>query len=153
MTKIKFDLANYEPVPEGERILEITKAECKPSGKPTALHVTFKDLQTNSTILNRYDFNSNGGLTAMAIMCRIALDLPNAGEFDTISDTPKLIGKKLVCEVVHNQGSQPREDGTFPVFANIKKVISRADDVATISTAVTDTTVSPRQAVIGNDLD
>lgn len=153
MTKIKFDLANYEPVPEGERILEITKAECKPSGKPTALHVTFKDLQTNSTILNRYDFNSNGGLTAMAIMCRIALDLPNAGEFDTISDTPKLIGKKLVCEVVHNQGSQPREDGTFPVFANIKKVISRADDVATISTTVTDTTVSPRQAIIGNDLD
>ena len=153
MTKIKFDLANYEPVPEGERILEITKAECKPSGKPTALHVTFKDLQTNSTILNRYDFNSNGGLTAMAIMCRIALDLPNAGEFDTISDTPKLIGKKLVCEVVHNQGSQPREDGTFPVFANIKKVISRADDVATISTTISDATLSPRQAVIGNDLD
>ena len=23
-------------VPEGERVLEITKAECKPSGKPTA---------------------------------------------------------------------------------------------------------------------
>ena len=153
MTKIKFDLANYEPVPEGERILEITKAECKPSGKPTALHVTFKDLQTNSTILNRYDFNSNGGLTAMAIMCRIALDLPNAGEFDTISDTPKLIGKKLVCEVVHNQGSQPREDGTLPIFANIKKVISRADDVATISTTISDATLSPRQAVIGNDLD
>ena len=151
MTKIKFDLANYEPVPEGERVLEITKAECKPSGKPTALHVTFKDVATNSTILNRYDFNSNGGLTAMAIMCRIALDLPNAGEFDTISDTPKLIGKKLVCEVVHNQGSQPREDGTLPIFANIKKVISRVEDVTV--TTISDTTVSPRQAVIGNDLD
>lgn len=145
--KIKFDLANYEPIPAGERVLEITKAECKPSGKPTAMHVTFKDIRTNSTLINRYDFSSSGGLTAMAIMCRIALDLPSAEEFDTVTDTPKLIGKKLLCEVVHNQGTQPREDGSFPIFANIKKVISLASEKEEVSTQ------SPRQQIIGNDLD
>ena len=150
MAKIKFDLASFEPIPEGERILEITKAECKPSGKPTALHVTFKDVLTNRTLNNRYDFTSSGGMTAMAIMCRIALDLADMDEFDTTADTPKLVGRRLKCEVVHNEGTQPKEDGTFPIFANIKKVISLASDnqVQTPST-----NASPRQTIIGNDLD
>ena len=148
MAKIKFDLASFEPIPEGERILEITKAECKPSGKPTALHVTFKDVLTNRTLINRYDFTSSGGMTAMAIMCRIALDLADMDEFDTATDTPKLVGRRLKCEIVHNEGTQPREDGTLPVFANIKKVISLAsDNQAPIPNA------SPRQTIIGNDLD
>ena len=148
MAKIKFDLASFEPIPEGERVLEITKAECKPSGKPTALHVTFKDVLTNRTLINRYDFTSSGGMTAMAIMCRIALDLADMDEFDTATDTPKLVGRRLKCEIVHNEGTQPREDGTLPVFANIKKVISLAsDNQAPIPNA------SPRQTIIGNDLD
>lgn len=150
MAKIKFDLATFEPIPEGERILEITKAECKPSGKPTALHVTFKDILTNRTLNNRYDFSSSGGMTAMAIMCRIALDLADMDEFDTAIDTPKLIGKKLKCEVVHNEGTQPKEDGTLPIFANIKKVIS-LENSTTVKTPATN--ASPRQTIIGNDLD
>ena len=126
--KIKFDLATFEPIPEGERVLEITKAECKPSGKPTEMIVTFKDTATNRTLNNRYNFANSGGLTAMAIMCRIALGLEDMDEFDTVSDTPKLVGKRLNCEVIHNQGSQPREDGTYATFANIKKVISLVND-------------------------
>lgn len=150
MAKIKFDLASFEPIPEGERILEITKAECKPSGKPTALHVTFKDVLTNRTLNNRYDFTSSGGMTAMAIMCRIALDLADMDEFDTTTDTQKLVGRRLKCEVVHNEGTQPKEDGTLPIFANIKKVISLAsDNQAPIPSA----SASPRQTIIGNDLD
>jgi len=148
MMKIKFDLQSYEPIPEGERVLEITKAECKPSGKPTEMVVTFKDIRTNRTLMNRYNFANAGGLTAMAIMCRIALDLPDADEFDTTTDTPKLVGRKLLCEVVHNAGTQPREDGTLPVFANIKKVISLANDEKTSSSDA-----SPRQQIIGSDLD
>jgi len=149
MMKIKFDLATFEPIPEGERILEIIKAECKPSGKPTAMHVTFKDTETKRTLNNRYDFTSSGGMTAMAIMCRIALNLADMDEFDTITDAPKLVGRKLLCEVVHNEGTQPKEDGTLPIFANIKKVIALAD-----TTTVTATTeASPRQRIIGNDLD
>lgn len=146
--KIKFDLQSYEPIPEGERVLEITKAECKPSGKPTEMVVTFKDIRTNRTLMNRYNFANAGGLTAMAIMCRIALSLPDADEFDTTTDTPKLVGKKLLCEVVHNPGTQPKEDGTYPIFANIKKVISLASDEKTSSS-----NASPRQQIIGSDLD
>ena len=149
MATIKFDLATFEPVPEGERVLEITKAECKPSGKPSAMHVTFRDVATKRTLLNRYDFNNPGGLTAMAIMCRIALGLEDMDEFDTIKDTPRLIGKKLICEIVHNEGTQPREDGTLPVFANIKKVISLGDETK----ATPNENASARQRVIGNDLD
>ena len=148
MAKIKFDLASFEPIPEGERILEITKAECKPSGKPTEMVVTFKDTLTNRTLNNRYSFSSSGGLTAMAIMCRIALNLADMDEFDTATDTPKLVGRRLKCEVIHNEGTQPREDGTLPIFANIKKVISLvSDNQAPLDNA------SPRQKVIGNDLD
>jgi len=148
MAKIKFDLATFEPVPEGERVLEITKAECKPSGKPTEMVVTFKDVLTNRTLNNRYNFANAGGLTAMAIMCRIALGISDMEEFDTVSDTPKLVGKRLKCEVVHTQGTQPREDGTFATFANIKKVIELVND-----NQVNIPDASPRQKIIGNDLD
>ena len=150
MAMIKFDLASFEPVPEGERTLEITKAECKPSGKPTEMTVTFKDILTNRTLVNRYNFSNAGGLTAMAIMCRIALGLEDMDEFDTIKDTPKLIGRRLKCEIVHNQGTQPREDGTYATFANIKKVISLANDNG-LPTNLEN--ASPRQTVIGSDLD
>lgn len=150
MATIKFDLASFEPVPEGERTLEITKAECKPSGKPTEMAVTFKDILTNRTLVNRYNFSNAGGLTAMAIMCRIALGLEDMDTFDTIKDTPKLIGKRLKCEIVHNQGTQPREDGTYATFANIKKVISLVNDNG-LPTNLEN--ASPRQTVIGNDLD
>lgn len=150
MAMIKFDLASFEPVPEGERVLEITKAECKPSGKPTEMTVTFKDILTNRTLNNRYNFSNAGGLTAMAIMCRIALGLEDMDEFDTIKDTPKLVGKRLKCEIIHNQGTQPREDGTFATFANIKKVISLVND-NTVPNNVANP--SPRQTIIGNDLD
>ena len=150
MAMIKFDLATFEPIPEGERVLEITKAECKPSGKPTEMVVTFKDILNNRTLNNRYNFANAGGLTAMAIMCRIALGLADMDEFDTIKDTPKLVGKKLRCEVVHNQGTQPREDGTYATFANIKKVIELVNDN---EANIPPVNASPRQAIIGNDLD
>ena len=148
---IKFNLTNdFKTVPEGTRILEIVKAEAKPSGKPTAMHLTFKDSE-GGFINNRYDFNSNGGLTAFAILCRIALSMPDASEFDTVVDTPKLIGKKLNCEVIHSQGSQPREDGTFPIFANIAKVISLSEETIQPTNNVTEN-VNPRLSIIGDDL-
>lgn len=150
MAMIKFDLATFEPIPEGERVLEITKAECKPSGKPTEMVVTFKDVLNNRTLNNRYNFANAGGLTAMAIMCRIALNLADMDEFDTVKDTPKLVGKRLKCEVIHNQGTQPREDGTYATFANIKRVIELVNDN---QANIPSPNASPRQVVIGNDLD
>lgn len=148
---IKMNLQNsYVTVPEGERILEITKAECKPSGKPTAMHCVFKDSE-GGTIQNKYDFAVPGAMTAMSIMINYALGLEDGDEFDTIKDTPKLVGKKLICEVKHTQGTKAKEDGTFPVFANIGKVIG-AYEGSTV-TPVTKTNTSPRQQIISDDLD
>ena len=121
--KIKMNLkGNFKLVPEGQRVLEITKAECKPSGKPNFLVVTFQDSE-GGIINNRYNFDSQGGLFSMGMLVSTALGLQDGDDFDTKSDTPKLVGKKVVCEVVHNLGTKPNEIGEFPTFANIKKVI------------------------------
>lgn len=146
---IKMNLQNnYKTVPEGERILEITKAECKPSGKPKSLHVVFKDSE-GGLINSKYDFDIPGAVTAMSIMCSYALNLEDGDEFDTIKDTPKLVGKKLICEVVHTEGTKEKEDGTLPIFANVKKIIGLYEE----NTKTVETTSSPRQKILGNDLD
>lgn len=123
---IKMNLkGNFPKVPEGERILEITNAECRPSGKPTRLEVTFKDSE-GATLVNRYDFER--GAYQMGMLCSIALGLHDGDDFDTVKDTPRLVGKKVLCEVVHNKGTKPNENGEFPTFVNIKKVISLVDE-------------------------
>ena len=152
MALIKMNLQNtFVLVPEGERVLEITKAECKPSGKPTAMHVTFKDEVSGGFVNNRYDFSVPGAVTAMSIMINYALGLNDGDEFDTINDTPKLIGKKLICEVTHAQGNKPGKDGKFPVFANIGKVIGAYDGTTPNPTATVIT--SARAAIVSDDLD
>ena len=130
MSIIKFNLEKreFKICPEGERILEITKAECTPSGKPNKLSVTFKDTETGAFINSRYDFNNDKGLFAMGMLCKVALGMQDQDEFDTAKDTKNLIGKKLICEVVHTQGSQAREDGTYPTFANIRKTIKLVEE-------------------------
>ena len=151
--KIKFNLNNYEPIPEGEQVLEITKAECKPSGKPTCCSVTFKDGK-GRMVTNKYDFNNPTGLTIFAILCRHALGMQDMEEFDTAIDTPKLVGKKVVCEIVHNQGTQPREDGTLPVFANVKRVTRLVSASQETTLKVDNVNTSPRASIpVGDDLD
>lgn len=139
--KIKMNLkGNFKLVPEGERVLEITKAECKPSGKPNALVVTFQDSE-GGIINNRYNFDTQGGLFSMVMLVSNALGLQDGDDFDTKLDTPKLVGKKLVCEVVHNEGTRPNENGEVPTFANVKKVISLATDEETsVRDAIADIT-------------
>lgn len=139
--KIKMNLKNnFKLVPEGQRILEITKAECKPSGKPNALVVTFQDSE-GGIINNRYNFDNQGALFSMGMLVSTALGLQDGDDFDTKLDTPKLVGKKLVCEVVHNEGTRPNENGEVPTFANVKKVISLATDEETsVRDAIADIT-------------
>jgi len=152
MALIKMNLQNnFILVPEGERVLEITKAECKPSGKPSAMHVTFKDMD-GGIIQNKYDFSVPGAVTAMSIMINYALGLNDGDDFDTVKDTPKLVGKKLVCEVTHAEGNKPGKDGKIPVFANIGKVIGAYEETGEVVTAPTSTT-SARKAIATDDLD
>lgn len=127
--KIKYNLnEGFKLVPEGERILEITKAEAKPSGKPNKIVISFKDVESGATMLNNYDLSNNGAIYALGLICKYTLGLKDEDEIDTVTDLPKLIGKQVVCEIIHNEGTQPRDDGTLPKFANISKVIGGVYD-------------------------
>lgn len=127
--KIKYNLnEGFKLVQEGERVLEITKAEAKPSGKPTKIVLGFKDIEDGATLQNNYDLSNNGAIYALGLVCKYTLGLEDEDEIDTATDLPKLVGKKVVCEIVHNEGSQPREDGTLPKFANIAKVVGGVEE-------------------------
>lgn len=145
--KIKMNLKNnFKLVEEGERVLKITKAEAKPSGKPTSLVVTFQDID-GGIITSRYSFENSGAVWAMSKLCEIALGLKDGDEFDTSTDTQKLIGKELICEVVHTKGTKPNDNGELPTFANVKKVISLVNE------STGEVSESPRNSIIDDDLD
>lgn len=142
--KIKMNLkSNFKIVPEGERELKITKAEVRPSGKPNSLAVTFQDTE-GGFINNRYNFDNDKSLFAMGKLLEVALGFEDGDEFDTKSDTERLVGKTILCEVVHTQGNKPNENGELPTFANIKKTISLVEET---------NNTSPRNAIASQDLD
>lgn len=145
--KIKMNMKGFKLVDEGERVLKITKAECTPSGKPDKLKVTFQDVKEGGTINSQYSFNNDGALFAMGKLVEIALNFEDGDEFDTKEDTPKLVGKELLCEVVHTKGTKPNNDGELPTFANVKKVISLAN---TTTGEIVD---SPRNAIASQEED
>ena len=121
--KIKLNMtSNFKLVPEGERELTITKAECKPSGKPTRIDMTFQD-SDGGFVNSRYAFDNDKAMWAFAKMLEV-LGYSDGDEFDTKTDVQSLIGKTLLCEIAHTQGTQPNENGELPTFANIKKTIS-----------------------------
>lgn len=143
--KIKMNMkGNFKLVPEGERELEITKAECTPSGKPDKLKVTFQDTE-GGFINSQYNFDNDKSLFAMGKLVEIALDFEDGDEFDTKEDTPKLVGKKLLCEVTHSQGTKPNDNGELPTFANVKKVISLVGNETSVANE------SPRNAIANQE--
>ena len=146
--KIKMNLKNnFKLVEEGERVLTITKAECKPSGKPTNMKVTFQDSE-GGFINSQYNFDNDKSLFAMGKLLETALGFEDGDEFDTKTDAERLIGKKLLCEVVHTQGTKPNENGELPTFANVRKTISLvSDDGEVVSNQ------SPRNAIATDDED
>ena len=147
--KITMNLkGNFKLVEEGERVLTITKAECTPSGKPNKMKVTFQDVD-GGYINSQYNFDNDKSLFAMGKMLEVALGFEDGDEFDTKTDTEKLINKKLLCEVVHTQGTKPNNDGELPTFANIKKVLS----LVTEDEEVTNDNSSPRSAIADDEDD
>lgn len=127
--KLKMNLtSNYKLVPEGERRLKITKAEAKPSGKPTHMEVSFQDSE-GGFIYSNYDFEK--AIYPLSVLCCTALELADGDEIDPKQDAPKLVGKELICEVVHRQGTKPNDKGELPTFANIKQIISLANEETT----------------------
>lgn len=145
---IKMNLkGNFTLVPEGERVLEITKAECTPSGKPDKMKVTFKD-SDGGLINSQYNFDNDKSLFAMGKLLETALGFEDGDEFDTKSDPKRLIGKKLLCEVVHTQGTKPNDNGELPTFANLKKTISLVTDDGEVVA-----NQSPRNAIADDEED
>lgn len=143
--KIKMNMKGFKLVEEGERVLKITKAECTPSGKPDKLKVTFQDIKDGGTINSQYNFNNSSAVFAMSKLAEVALGLEDGDEFDTTSDTKRLVDKELLCEVVHTQGTKPNNDGELPTFANVKKVISLANS------STGEVIDSPRNAIANQD--
>ena len=143
--KIKMNMKGFKLVEEGERVLKITKAECTPSGKPDKLKVNFQDVKEGGMINSQYSFNNSGAVFAMSKLAEVALGLEDGDEFDTKTDTARLVGKELLCEVVHTQGTKPNNDGELPTFANVKKVISLAD------TSTGEIVDSPRNAIANQE--
>jgi hypothetical protein len=88
----------------------------------------------------------------MSIMINYALGLEDGDQFDTVKDTPRLVGKKLVCEVTHAEGNKPGKDGKIPVFANIGKVIGAYEETGEVI-ATPATSGSARKAIATDDLD
>ena len=148
--KIKMNLkSNFKLVPEGERVLTITKAECTPSGKPNKMKVTFQDTE-GGFINTQYNFDNSTSVWVMGKMLEIAIGMEDGDEFDTKTDTPKLVGKKLLCEVKHTKGTKLNEEtGEYPTFANISKTISLVTDDG----EVVDTEKSPRNTIADDDED
>ena len=147
--KIKLNLkGNFTLVPEGERVLTITKAECTPSGKPNKMKVTFQDVN-GGYINTQYNFDNDKSVWAMGKMLEVALGMEDQDEFDTTSDTKRLLNKKLLCEVVHTKGTKLNEEtGEYPTFANIKKTISLVTDDGEVVE-----NDSPRNAIANDDED
>lgn len=147
--KIKMNLkSNFKLVPEGERVLEITKAECTPSGKPNKLKVTFQDSE-GGFINSQYDFDNSTALFAMGKLLEVALGFEDGDEFDTKTHPQELVGKKILCEVKHSLGSKPNDDGELPKFANVKKTISLVTDDGEVVSG----DISPRNAIANDDFD
>ena len=145
--RIKLNLKNnFKLVEEGERVLTITKAEAKPSGKPTSLVVSFQDTD-GGYITSRYDFTNDKSLFAMGKLLETALGFEDGDEFDTKTDPERLVGLTLLCEVVHTQGTKPNENGELPTFANLKRTIS----LMTTADGEVSSNVSPRSAIAIDD--
>lgn len=148
--RIKLNLKNnFKLVEEGERLLTITKAETKPSGKPTSLVVSFQDTD-GGYITSRYDFTNDKSLFAMGKLLETALGFEDGDEFDTKTDPERLVGLKLLCEVVHTQGTKPNENGELPTFANLKRTISLVTDDGEVKTI---SELSPRNTIADDEDD
>lgn len=154
MAMIKFNLnRGYKMIKEGERVLEITECVATPSGYPTEMKWTLKDVEDGATMNDKCDFDKT--VWKISNIASVVLGVQDNDEMDVNELAKKLVGKKIKCEVSHVQGKQAREDGTFPTFVNIKKVIALVYDTAVVEQTATQTAVveqsqsdSPRSSIL-----
>ena len=111
---IKLSENNFKTVPAGEDIvLSIKSVVGKPKKDPKVVEVTYEH-ESGAKIVNKYDLNNDKALFALSCVIRATLT-SNMNEFSVSKDGPAMVGKKVLCEVVHNESSNGN------VFANIRK--------------------------------
>ena len=121
--------SNWAIVPEGNNVkLKIESAKAVPSGKPSSIEVVFKH-ENGGTIKSTYDFKKEMSMTIFSILVKHTLG--SMTEFDT-ADLPKLVGKAVLCEIVHNKVPSTKDPSKELSFANIKRInsgVTTDDDV------------------------
>ena len=145
MTLININLSNnFKTVKEGERVLEITDAKVTPSGAPNKLTLTMTDVEDKANLLNSYRLDNDKSQWALGQLLHIALGLDDGETFDT-KDINRLVGIKLLCEIVHTEYNDK-------TYANIKRIISRADVNDNTGEVTLNTPAKGRSAIIDDDL-
>lgn len=128
MKMIKFNLSGgFKKVPEGEQILTITTCEPTPSGNPTGMKMVYTHAD-GSSIQETISFDK--ALWKISQICNVVFGAQQDQEMSVDDVAKSLKGKSIKVEVVHRAGTQPREDGTFPTFANVNKILGAADTVS-----------------------
>jgi hypothetical protein len=110
----------FRLMPEGQQNLHIVKVEGLPRANVELVKVKFVN-EDGITLDNKYDLTSDGGYAAFyyLVLNGLGVDLDEGDEFN-IDD---LDDKYVLVEIVHKEGTKPREDGSVAVFANIKATI------------------------------
>lgn len=145
MAMIKFNLnRTYKLIQEGERILEITECSATPSGYPTEMKWTLKDVEDGAVMNDKCNFTTT--VWKISNIASAVIGAKDGEEMDVTQLAKALVGAKIKCEIVHTQGTKAREDGTFPTFCNIKRVIGKVEDGAPIVENTTTPTAEPVQS-------
>ena len=111
-------------IPEGRHVLHITKVQGLPRANVTSVTMEMHNaegLGFGGKYPQKYDLTTDGGYAAFYFLVKngLGIDL-NEGDAFNLDD---LEGKFVEVDIVHKDGKKPREDGTFPVFANIAATV------------------------------
>jgi len=106
----------------GEQTLLITKVTGTPRTEVTNVEVEFVN-EDGIPLSNNYDLEVQGGYAAFyyLVLNGAGVDLDEGTKFN-IND---LEGLYVLVEIVHKEGTKPKADGTFPIFANIAQTIGK----------------------------
>lgn len=151
---IPLNTGNYKVVEEGKQTVKITKAELivgDKTKKPKSIKVTLS-AESGGNIFTNYTLDEKDKFIWLTgVFITTALGLKDGDNFDT-DDVDKLVGHKLLIEVVHT----PDKNDPDKFYANVKRIISNADgeiEIKDEDLPFDTSDISPRNMIVNNDLD
>ncbi len=144
--KVKFNLnRDYKKIPEGNHVLTITDAVAVPSGAPSEFKITYTD-EGGATLVDKCNFTTT--VWKLSRVCEAVFGIKDGEEMEISEIINGIKGKQLECEIVHTKGTQPREDGTYPTFVNIKNIIGVVELTESALPANMTPTTNPRDSIL-----